>query len=237
MKQWGNFPFDLLRECEEESEIVSGIKARAVELGFDYWAYGLRVPIAFEKYKVIQRNNYSDEWNRHYKDSGYIAIDPTVKHGMKSNLPIIWSDHTFKDASALWDDARDCGLNSGWAQAFRSPNGHIGLVTFARSTADLSTQELEVKQPHLTWLAQTMHELFYRQLRKDNVLETEQQLTHRELEVLRWTAAGKTSAEVAIILNISERTIEFHVRNILLKLGCTNKLAAAVKAVLSGILV
>jgi LuxR family transcriptional regulator len=55
-------------------------------------------------------------------------------------------------------------------------------------------------------------------------------LTLRELEVLRWTADGKTSGEVGQIMHISERTVNFHVNNALSKLGAVNKTAGVVKA-------
>ena len=63
-----------------------------------------------------------------------------------------------------------------------------------------------------------------------------QDLTPREREVLRWTAAGKTSCEIGIILGISARTVNFHVTSILSKLNAVNKTQAVVKAVLLDLL-
>jgi DNA-binding CsgD family transcriptional regulator len=59
----------------------------------------------------------------------------------------------------------------------------------------------------------------------------------RELEVLRWTAEGKTSAEIGQILHISERAVIFHVNNSMTKLRATNRTQAAVKAVCLGLIV
>ncbi len=61
-------------------------------------------------------------------------------------------------------------------------------------------------------------------------------LTAREREVLRWTAEGKTACEIGQILSISERTVNFHVNNILEKLGATNKVQAVVKAIGAGLI-
>lgn len=57
-------------------------------------------------------------------------------------------------------------------------------------------------------------------------------LSERELEVLRWIAEGKTSSETASILGISERTVTYHITNILFKLDAVNKTQAVVKAVM-----
>lgn len=55
-------------------------------------------------------------------------------------------------------------------------------------------------------------------------------LTAREAEVLFWIAHGKTSPEIAIILDAALNTVKKHVQNILLKLGVETRLAAALKA-------
>jgi LuxR family transcriptional regulator len=61
-----------------------------------------------------------------------------------------------------------------------------------------------------------------------------QKLTVREIEILKWTAEGKTAADIAIILSMKERTVHFHVANAVQKMGACNKVAAVVQAALSG---
>ncbi len=55
-------------------------------------------------------------------------------------------------------------------------------------------------------------------------------LTAREAEVLYWIAHGKTSPEIAIILDAAPNTIKKHVQNILPKLGVETRLGAALRA-------
>jgi DNA-binding CsgD family transcriptional regulator len=52
-------------------------------------------------------------------------------------------------------------------------------------------------------------------------------LTHREADVLRWVAEGKSSPEIAVILSISLRTVHHHVESIYRKLGVETRTAAA----------
>ena len=55
-------------------------------------------------------------------------------------------------------------------------------------------------------------------------------LTDREVETLTWAARGKTSSEIATILGLTKRTVDFHIDNARLKLNATSRLHAAVKA-------
>ena len=55
-------------------------------------------------------------------------------------------------------------------------------------------------------------------------------LSEREVETLTWAARGKTSAEIAVILGLSKRTIDFHLNNARNKLGVATRVEAAVKA-------
>ncbi|WP_325539464.1 helix-turn-helix transcriptional regulator [Sphingopyxis sp.] len=50
-----------------------------------------------------------------------------------------------------------------------------------------------------------------------------QMLTRREVQCLRWAAAGKTDGEIGIILSLSVSTVRFHLRNAAAKLGATGR--------------
>lgn len=56
-------------------------------------------------------------------------------------------------------------------------------------------------------------------------------LTQREAEVLLWVAQGKSNADVAGILGMSEKTVKQHMGSIFSKLGLENRNAAAMQAV------
>jgi len=55
-------------------------------------------------------------------------------------------------------------------------------------------------------------------------------LHDREIETLTWAARGKTSAEIAIILGLAKRTVDFHIDSAREKLGVSTRIEAAVKA-------
>jgi DNA-binding CsgD family transcriptional regulator len=56
------------------------------------------------------------------------------------------------------------------------------------------------------------------------------ELNDREIEALTWAARGKTSVEIAQLLGLSKRTVDFHIDNARIKLGVSTRIQAAVKA-------
>lgn len=51
-------------------------------------------------------------------------------------------------------------------------------------------------------------------------------LTRRQREIMEWISEGKTSAETAIILDISPRTVEKHLEAVFQRLGVENRISA-----------
>ena len=61
-------------------------------------------------------------------------------------------------------------------------------------------------------------------------------LTERELDCLNWTAAGKTSVEIAEILTLSEHTINHYLNRATKKLDAVNRTQAVAKALRLGLI-
>lgn len=61
-------------------------------------------------------------------------------------------------------------------------------------------------------------------------------LTDREAEVLTWAARGKSSADIAALTGISERTVNFHIDNVMRKAGVTSRVQAAVLCTTLGLI-
>ncbi|MCK1624076.1 helix-turn-helix transcriptional regulator [Bradyrhizobium sp. 160] len=55
-------------------------------------------------------------------------------------------------------------------------------------------------------------------------------LSEREKQCLRWIEQGKSSWAIGVILNVSENTVNFHVKNAMRKLERTSRTQCVVKA-------
>ena len=58
------------------------------------------------------------------------------------------------------------------------------------------------------------------------------ELNEREVETLTWAARGKTSAEIAQILGLTKRTVDFHIDNARAKLGAATRTEAVLDLLL-----
>ncbi len=65
---------------------------------------------------------------------------------------------------------------------------------------------------------------------RNEVWSRQVDLNDRETDSLTWSARGKTSSEIAVILGLSKRTVDFHIENACRKLNVATRIEAAVKA-------
>lgn len=221
-------------ECERQVLAMASEMARNLE--FDYCAYGLRMPLPLARPKTAMFSNYPAVWQARYQAQEYQAIDPTVRHAMRSPSPVVWSDDLFAPARELWEEARSFGLQAGLAHTCRDAGGMGGMLTLARAGESVTTAEWQAKACHILWLVQAVHLSMIRVVALKLQPEIAVPLSRREVETLRWTGEGKTSGEIADILNITERTVNFHISKAMAKLNAVNKTAAVLQAAMLGLL-
>ncbi|VVN89347.1 helix-turn-helix transcriptional regulator [Pseudomonas fluorescens] len=206
------------------------------EIGFEFCAFTVSAHSYQQQTQALRINNYSSDWNNKYETSNYVAIDPIVHHCNQSVIPIVWSDQAFANSPAYWEDVQTHGMRHGISQSVHDPRGVCSMLSLSRSSKPISGSELYEKAAHIIWLCFALHRAVVEQLRRDFPFRPSGNLTPRETEVLKWSAEGKTAAEIAKILNLSERTVNFHVSTSIKKMGVNNKIAAVVHAVMKGLL-
>lgn len=235
----GNWQLALMEDlatATTEAELFRVVASVAQRLGFEYWAYGMRMPLPLSNPKMFFANNYPREWQEKYVKENYLAVDPTVAHGLRSVRPLVWTESANQFSDVFWQDAQGHGLATGWAQSSFSPQGSVGMLTLARSADELSQAELRQNSMCMSWLVQAVHQSMAQFVEAAQPSSRHAPLTAREIEVLRWTADGKTSGEVGQIMNITERTVNFHINNALEKLDANNKTAGVIKAAMRRLL-
>ena len=235
-KPWVEVQLQLLASATTREELLSGLTEASRLLGFDNFSFGIRSSLPVSSPKIEFVANYSQRYQQIYETENYLEVDPTVLHAMTSTSPFVWHEKMFASARPLWEESIAAGLSHGWAQSSRIRSGVAGMLSLSRSDEPLTKSELGHITPRLVWFNQLSQIGLHEVLLKEVVNVAHIQLTDRESEIMRWTADGKTAADISIILSVAERTVNFHISNVLEKFNVSNKIAASVQAVLLGII-
>lgn len=103
-------------------------------------------------------------------------------------------------------------------------NGARYAVLFLGDIEDISRQD----HFEICYGAACAFDYFYRQVLSN---KTGLGLTPRETEILRWISHGKTASEIALIVSVSEHTVNSHTATILKKLDVVNRTQMVAKAI------
>lgn len=123
------------------------------------------------------------------------------------------------------------GLHSGITVPIRAPGIDWSFITFSASVR-VPPKELVPLLLNATYFASCLQGALWRAQGNDDVVSTT--LSDRERDCLRWSAFGKTSWEISLIENISERTVNFHLQRAAAKLGLRGRRAAVAQALAQG---
>jgi LuxR family quorum-sensing transcriptional regulator LasR len=209
-------------------------------LGFDSVLYGV-VP---SKHASLEgsflHSNYSRDWRVQYDTQKLYYVDPTVSHCLASSIPIVWEPETFiaKDQGALYEEASQFGIRSGITFPIHGRSGEVGLISFAADV--MPGEQFNDRLIHyladLSLVRDYAFESSLKHIKAKNVAEPVPHLTKRELEVIKWVMAGKSSWEISRITDCAEATVNFHISNIRQKFNVNTRQQALVKAIALGII-
>ncbi len=236
LSTWWNEVFTGFNHALTEAEILQNVEHYARRLGFERVAFGTKGTASPKDDGVSIISNYPDAWLARYLERDYVAIDPTVRLGMRTRSPVVWHDALFVKSQQLWSEAQDFGLRAGLAQSSWARGGIFTLLSLARDREPVSADEVHALQPYLFILAECVTSKIQNSIDGENARRYLQRLSPREIEMLKWSADGKTATEISMQLGIASATVYFHLQNAKRKLGVTTKIQAADHARRLGVL-
>lgn len=210
--------------------------AHAGAFGVSHFAY-LNTGHAGDPFHV--ETNYPVEWAGQYRDRGYVEVDAVALEGMRSPVPFHWRTALALPqygaaARTVFEEAAEFGLRDGYTVPIHGPGG-ISMMSMAVDDPGLFAPAAAADRHVLHLMALHFH------LACDRALATgaataAPRLTPRECEVLLWAARGKTGWEIGQILNLTARTVTYHVENARAKLGAASRAQAVVAAMTLGLI-
>lgn len=142
-----------------------------------------------------------------------------------SSVPFLYDQAFYVNAGAgdLWEEQAPFGYRTGVSMALHLPGGrHFMLGVDRDEPLPTSSQALTRLMADLQLLGVFAQEAALRVLIKDDASPAVN-LTPREREVLQWTREGKSAWTVGQILGMTDNTVNFHLKNVMAKLGASSK--------------
>lgn len=178
---------------------------------------------------------YSEEWLKEYMTRNYFSCDPIKRARLSGADFLRWSD-TFARAEKRAErdyirQAREHDVYEGLTVGAQKNSSSL-ISFFSFIGTDLNDERHEMI---LRYLGPYLHEAMCRATPIGPGFKRSP-LSERETEVLSWAMAGKTNWEISVILNISERTVKFHIQNVMVKLEASSRAHAVAIALGQGLI-
>lgn len=234
--------FSTLLQCSSEDAWREAVFGHGKALGFEHTLLAIlpdrETPI--EASFAFLHSNYSSQWRSKYDTEKLGYVDPTVTHCLTKSTPLIWSPELFSSGrqKEMYEEACAYNLRSGVTLPIHGPNGELGILCFVsdfKSDKDF-LRHADNKMAEISFMRDFVFESSTQFRRSPADLQELPDMTNRELECLKWSAAGKSSWEIAKILYCAEATVNFHFGNIRRKLNVTTRRQALVKAIRKGLI-
>ncbi|HXF55299.1 MAG TPA: LuxR family transcriptional regulator [Hyphomicrobiaceae bacterium] len=237
----GRVFYDLVDEIDKVLQEHKGsefLATLAQRYGLSHVAYlGINLPKQDDKEAYIT-TTYSDKWVRRYVSQHYVRIDPVIQVGLQGLLPLDWQ--TVRDSNPaikrFFGEAGEFGVGrQGLSFPIRGLHGETAMFSINSHVSDAEWRKVKKEfMRDFQILAYHFHTHVLEEIGKLD--EGPRQLSPREIECLKWAAAGKSAWETSRILGISSCTVEFYLEAARVKLNAVNKVQAVAKAVRKHIL-
>ncbi|WP_085703149.1 autoinducer binding domain-containing protein [Pseudomonas sp. B15(2017)] len=235
MERWKEFQIEQMTRAKEIENAFPILKNFANNIGFQFCGITISRP-ASQSFKPFCINNFTPEWNAEYEEI-YSIDDPITAYCYQSMLPFLWSRKAFSKAPLMWSALQNHGMGHGWSQSYHNEeHGVCCTISLARTHCEIYALELYNEYGVLQYVLQHLSELFVTALPPMPAKPPPVRLSIREIEIVRLCALGKTAWEIGQILNVAERTVNYHIKNLIIKFNTCNKISAVIAAAKAGYL-
>lgn len=172
-------------------------------------------------------------WHQYYIDEGYADIDRTLESSEHSLLPVYWDvkaqliQSKNKREARVRQESIEFGIDKGLSMTIYGPGGDFMVLAIHQRINETGLHGWEEKQ--YLWLA--IGQCYFHYLRQFLLSKSVKglKLTRREQQCLQLTSQGIRIDKIAEILEISLRTVNYHIQNANKKLGVSNKYLAIMR--------
>lgn len=225
---------DDLRDAASRSDLLCALSRVGESLGFGIATFAFRQGRLDGNPSYTSVTNAPPIWVDKARDRQLQSQDP-VFHRLNTSPEPFFYDVDFyarHGAGPLWEIAAPFGFVNGVSASLSL--GGDRLLFWGFDTDELLPKD---ENRRMRLLADNMLLGVMASVAATRVLSLPAPcLTQRQIEVLRYVRAGKSSALIASFLSVSEETVNFHLKRIRAVLGVSSRHQAVAKAEQLGLL-
>ncbi len=222
-----NSIFERISEAKTEETFKEVCIDICADLEVDYFLFAVISTSSLYAPSVKTVTNFPNEWIDDYVVKGHQNNDPVMKYVMFNQMPVIWStlmkneEYQSVNNFVLMQEAAEHGLKNGLTIPIHGLNGDINIFSISMDDDPLNSEKLFTSiMPTVQMIAMKLVDI-YAQINISTMKQIK--FTKRESECLKGACEGKTAWEISQILDITERTVLFHINNTVKKLNATNR--------------
>lgn len=178
-------------------------------------------------------------WHHHYLEQGYADVDRTLEDYYNNSLPCFWDvkiqlkQAKNKREQRIRLESIEFGISKGLSIPVHGPQGDFSSLTLHQRLDEECLAHYDDMQFEWMSAAQYFYHHVRRFLQSTHSKNKLAALTKRETQCLSYTAKSWRVEQIARVLKISTRTVNFHLQNANKKLGVHNKYEASYKLLFS----
>jgi DNA-binding CsgD family transcriptional regulator len=182
--------------------------------------------------------SFPDEWLREYLAKNYFHLDVVTKETFITCKPQHWSYLTPGADAIVAKEIKTLNMDLGMKECYShgahpsGPGRNGSMFCFSGPSIKFDIRTIVILKHIIPHLHLAMSHLSD----KKNTESRNIALSSREKEVLSWLNRGKSSWETSVILGISERTVNYHIYNVMEKLDAVNRPQALAVAIRLGLI-
>ena len=215
-------------------DVFVALRQQMERLGFERFTYWLLCPEHGPR-RPIYISSYPQEWVNRYVEQNYASEDMVGRQAARVMRPFTWDSitrnpHLTNPQRLIFNESSEFGLHSGASVPIHGPGKAKGSFSVASDLKEEDFAKLFLMRRHEIHLIATYAHEKILTFGMELPAELNIKLSPRELEILTWTARGKTRWEISSILSVSEDTIKNHLDHCCQKLRVCNKTHAVAVA-------
>jgi DNA-binding CsgD family transcriptional regulator len=222
---------------------LNSIEALAAEFGRALVSEGYQnhilTSVTNQKVGKVAWLDFPDKYAETYVAQNWQAADPVLACSLVARRPFNWEHVQSKPtisntARKVMDDCQSLGVHSGIVFPIYGKGAECEVVSISKREKT-STDPNRIPLLHAI-CTQVWCKFLNLTLPDDEFGIIETLLTPRERETLQWTKSGKSNQQISEIMQISERTVQHHITQVMQKLGVSNRVSAVVVAIQRGVI-